>query len=534
MNNKFSFTHKIISSYVILIILTISLVLTTFFSISNTRDITVEKIDALNARYERTRAALNALYELNDIVRTMVVNPKADIDALVEKAGTLENILQNCADALQMTRYPQEIGEIKESAKSYISTLNNQLVVAAKRDDRQLARNIVLGPMNSDFLVICRNMTLVNGYQLRSTQDAMSEIKSHGTFITIGLCTLLEIIVAILFTVIIPANLKKNIKDISNSAALLSKGDLREKISYQRKDEFRPLSLALEKMRESWQQNISEVIRVSSNLGKVIDEISESSEKIKTTAEDNQNRAITVAAASDEMVSTTNDIAGNCGEASNTAENSKDSTSNGVSQIQSVIGKIEKQVDKSKEDAVLVQKLASQAEKIGTIVQTIDDIASQTNLLALNAAIEAARAGEAGKGFAVVADEVRALASRTTASTQEITRMVTQIQSDATSADEAMQESVIVMDDLSSQSERIEQILSEVTQSVSEVSNQITHIATSAEQQTVATSEISTNMRSITDGSRNLKDALNEINEDIKFSNDQVVTLMNIIAEFKV
>lgn len=195
---------------------------------------------------------------------------------------------------------------------------------------------------------------------------------------------------------------------------------------------------------------------------------------------------------------------------------------------------INEQVIKSRSDAQLVQKLSDQAQKIGSIVQTIDDIAAQTNLLALNAAIEAASAGEACKGFAVVADEVRALASRTSNSTQEITNMVQKVQADAGQADEAMQISTKVMDSLANESGEIEEILNTLTTKVNEVTGQITQIATAAEQQTVATSEISSNMKQITDGSKELAEDLVDVNEDIKQTNTQLTVLSNMVSEFKV
>lgn len=531
--NNLTFRHKIVGSFVILILLTAIIVASSVFKISSTRQITVDKIEALNVRYERTRVALDSFYNLHFLVRKIVTDKENSEVYISDSQGFIDKATK-AVDALQMARFPKEIGVIKSNAKEYIDTFNGMLIPAIRRNDLNLARNIVLGPMNQNFLSICSNMTIVNGNQIRESKTAISSIKSYGTYVTIFTCTAVEILIAIIFTYYIPTSLSKRIKKIAAIAKKIASGDMRDKVVSTRKDELKPLADSLEEMRQVWQKDIASIVNVTNSLGKVIDELSDASDKIGDTAEDNQNRAITVAAASDEMVSTTQDIASNCEKASATAEESTRATTEGVSKVQSIIDKIESQVNKSKADAELVQNLAAQAQKIGSIVQTIDEIASQTNLLALNAAIEAARAGEAGKGFAVVADEVRALASRTSTSTQEITRMVSSVQSDAKDADDAMQVSVKVMDALSEESALIEQILNDLTNKVNEVSGQISQIATAAEQQTVATSEISSNMKSITDGSKSLHEAITDIDGDIKDSNEQVVNLMNMVAEFKV
>lgn len=515
-----------------MIFLTVIIATTSSLAISSARTATIDKIDALNVRYERTRRAIDSFYNMNFLAKDLV-SQAGNTQDLISKPATLIDKMQACADALQMKRFPKEIGAIKESTKAYLAIFRNDFIPLIQKGNYDKAEKIFINSLNQDVMVICNNMVTVNGNQLRETQNAMASIKSSGTYITIISCTVFEVLIAIFLTYLIANNLSAHIKSISKLALELAKGDMTRKLNTNRKDEFRLLMVDLEKMRVSWQESISKVISSAEKLKDVIGTLTNTSGLISNTASDNQNRALTVAA-SDEMVSTTQDIAKNCGHASAAAEESAKATETSVAKIQNFIDKINEQVIKSRSDAQLVQKLSDQAQKIGSIVQTIDDIAAQTNLLALNAAIEAASAGEACKGFAVVADEVRALASRTSNSTQEITNMVQKVQADAGQADEAKQISTKVMDSLENESGEIEEILNTLTTKVNEVTGQITQIATATEQQTVATSEISSNMKQITDGSKELAEDLVDVNEDIKQTNTQITVLSNMVSEFKV
>lgn len=208
---------------------------------------------------------------------------------------------------------------------------------------------------------------------------------------------------------------------------------------------------------------------------------------------------MTVAAASDEMVSTTSDIAKNCHVAQETSESARVETNHGVDRVRATVMRIKEQAESSKDDASKVIKLAEQSSKIASIVGTIEDIAAQTNLLALNAAIEAARAGEAGRGFAVVADEVRALASRTAESTKEISAMVAGVQSDSEEATNSMNNSVEQMRLVAEEASDLENTLAVIRDAVNNVNSQIVQIANAAEQQINATSEISNNMQGISE-----------------------------------
>ena len=320
------------------------------------------------------------------------------------------------------------------------------------------------------------------------------------------------------------------------NAAIMSRGDLTQPVvnMNKRTDEFGQLLNSLETMRTDWQNNVRLIKDAAQSIEEAFTKIDEVTTDMNTRAQESQSRSITVAAAADEMVSTTGDIAKNCESAASNSTQSNETTRQGVEKVQRTIEGIQNQVIKSKEDANNVQSLVDQAQKIGTIVQTIDDIASQTNLLALNAAIEAARAGEAGKGFAVVADEVRALASRTSSSTSEITKMVSQIQENANTANESMQSSVQNMDNLAVETSTIESLLNDITDQVSSVNAQITQIATAAEQQTTATSEISTNMQDITHSSESLSNDCAQAKQEVDNSVKLLRNLLDTLSRIKI
>ena len=152
-----------------------------------------------------------------------------------------------------------------------------------------------------------------------------------------------------------------------------------------------------------------------------------------------------------------------------------------------------------REAAGTVESLGARSDQIGAIVGTIEDIADQTNLLALNAAIEAARAGEQGRGFAVVADEVRALAERTTKATKEIGGMIRAIQEETAGAVNSMEHGVTEVEKGMEASRKSGIALEQIVDAINEVTMQVHQIATAAEEQTAVTGEISTNIHQITD-----------------------------------
>lgn len=276
-------------------------------------------------------------------------------------------------------------------------------------------------------------------------------------------------------------------------------GDLTQRLTYLKTNEVGEMCRSFNSFLERLSGIISRIAQSANSVATAATQVLSSSEMMATNAEEVAAQAATVAVASEQMAATANEVAGNCSLAAHSSRQANDSAESGSQIVESTMAAINRISAGVKETALNIETLGNRSEEIGAIVETIEEIADQTNLLALNAAIEAARAGEQGRGFAVVADEVRALAERTTQATKEISKTIKFIQVETRSAVSLMHEEVQEAEHGTIEAAKSGEALKDILEQIQSVAMQVNQIATAAEQQTATTGEITSNIQQITD-----------------------------------
>jgi methyl-accepting chemotaxis protein len=283
------------------------------------------------------------------------------------------------------------------------------------------------------------------------------------------------------------------------TADRIAERDLTVQVSGVDSTETGQLMAAMGNMVQNLRDIVSQTTDISASIATSSTELHATAEQMASGAEQVACQTQTVATASEQMSATSNDIAQNCHEAARNSQQASSAAESGaqvVSQTVEIMNRIAERVNATSHT---VESLGARSDQIGAIVGTIEDIADQTNLLALNAAIEAARAGEQGRGFAVVADEVRALAERTTKATREISEMIKAIQAETKGAVSAMEEGVREVKQGTEEAAKSGSALQEILDQINAVSLQVNQIATAAEEQTATISEITGNITQISE-----------------------------------
>lgn len=305
------------------------------------------------------------------------------------------------------------------------------------------------------------------------------------------------IIIAAAFSRYTSSVIIKPVKRALDYCEVLAGGDLTPRVKADTTDESGRLLESMNRMAENLDETMKEVHRASLRVQSSSMELSATSEEVAAGSHAQEGDAAQVAAAMEQMSSTVLEVARNSAEAADSASQAAEAARTGGVTVGKTVDRMENIARTTKETAELIGTLGQSSDKIGEIVSVINDIADQTNLLALNAAIEAARAGEQGRGFAVVADEVRKLAERTSKATKEIAGMIRAIQSDTKGAVAAMAAGSAEVEEGVELARSAGRELEEIVGQVGRVTEMIQRIAAASEEQGTTSEEISRNVENI-------------------------------------
>lgn len=328
--------------------------------------------------------------------------------------------------------------------------------------------------------------------------------------------------------------LREKFSEIAEVISAVMHGDLTQRLNPERDDDVGNLMEQINVMIHDLAQLIGQVHHSGVRLSEAARHVASSAEEMSAGAREQANQTAEVAAAVEEMSATIAESSRNAHEANETARQASEVAQNGETSFRETTDGMRRIAGIVRESTQKVTALGESSAHIGEIIRVIGDIADQTNLLALNAAIEAARAGEQGRGFAVVADEVRKLAERTTAATKEISDMITRIQRNTAEVVESMQRGDTEVEQGLQIADEAAKALTDIIRAIDGMVDMIDQIAAGSEQQSVTSTQIARNVESISTVSEEVSHATSDLARTSEQMSTQATEMGRLIERFRV
>lgn len=344
------------------------------------------------------------------------------------------------------------------------------------------------------------------------------------------------LLIMIVLTILVVRSIRIPLSRITHTMHNISEGegDLTQRLPEEGKDELADIAISFNHFVEQIHTVVKETQSTVAMLEHLSRDVVETCARSTELTQNQLHQTDQSATASNEMSLTIQEVAANAERAASAAHEADESAQRGLSTMQQTHSSITNLASSVQHSSEVIQQLRQDTEAIGSVLAVIQGIAEQTNLLALNAAIEAARAGEQGRGFAVVADEVRTLASRSQESTKEIHHIISKLQEQAESAVQAMLENAKNSEQTAESASSAMESIASISESTTTITEMNLGIASAVEEQSVAANEISANIVHIADASNQVVSNMQDTTRAVSELQHSAAALVELVERFKV